>query len=197
MAETKEKVKLALPAGMLLLVSGVGAVLALVLLVLPFYLIVHKGWAWFSVEPSLVRPIGPGGLYSGLFKVCLGLTAVSLVVRTARGMKARGPAALGTLLSDLLGLGFWYLYAHTGFGAVGYFISDWILNLGSAVAVIWALMNFAGGWAPGFLGGYGLFLYLVYHDTRLLSWILLPGLLGDVLEACLRDQSGKKKTEES
>lgn len=185
MNETKHKVKL--------LVGGIGLVLMLVLTVFPFYLIIHKGWAWFSVEPSLIKPVGAGGLHTDLFKACLGLMAISLVVRTARGLRARGPAAIGTLLSDLLGLGFWYLYAHTGFGAVGYFVSDWILNLGSAVAVLWALMNFSAGWAPGFLGGWGLFVYLVYHDPRMLSWIVLPGLVGDVLEASLRDQSGQKK----
>lgn len=195
MTETKSKVKLDISTGMTLLVGVMAAALVLVLVGFPFYLIVHKGWAWFSVEPSLVRPVGPGGLYTGVFKACVALIAVSLVVRTARGMRAQGPAALGTLLSDVLGLGFWYLYAHTGFGAAGYFISDWILNLGSALAVLWALMSFVGGWAPGFLGGYSLFLYLVYHDARLLTWLLLPGLVGDVLEAFLRDQSGKKKDE--
>lgn len=182
--------------GIVALLGIVGGVVAGVLLfLLPFILIISHGWPWFHPEPSFIVP-HPAG-HPPLFWGTLALLMVSLGIRLTRRI-GRGLSVVRVVLTVLVGTIGWYIHAHTGLGTASYFIFRWFLELGAFVGAVYAVLSFLGGLAPGFLGAQGVLLYLVYGDPRLVTYVLLPAVIGELIDSLLGDirESGEKPRDE-
>ena len=189
---TKDSSWLVKVAGVAALLGIIGGgVAVLLLLLLPIILIVIHGWPWFHAEPSMILP-EPSG-HTTLFWVSLALLGLSLGIRLTRRI-GRNLSVMRVVVMVVLGTIGWYIHAHTALGTASYFIFRWLVDLGWVVSVIYAVSSFFGGLAPGFLGAQSIFLYLVYHDPRIILVSVLPAVIGEVLDSLVGDirESGEE-----
>jgi len=138
-------------------------------------------WSLIGPERVYVRRIPQEGLYGVWFWLALLLWVGSLGLRFWRA-STNGPV-LKEVKKVLRNTALSIAVSYTIVGTFVYWLLHKVLGWGTPAKVMLVILSVLGGLAPGAMSISGLVLFMLYHDTRLLYCTVIPGLVGDLLEA--------------
>ncbi len=158
-------------------------------------------WSVLGRHEPFVKPVPEGGLFTTpAFWITVGLLGADLLVRI-KGKVARRGGELNAahwligfgvmLLMMAITAAVSWLLTLTILGTFSYWLLSWIWSWGVIGIVVTIALGIVTGLAPGFAGASSLFLYVVYHDPRVLYFSTIPALAADVVEAMVRPEKGE------
>ena len=162
----------------LVVLSGVGIVLSLVMLLIQITVGLWHKWPWFSPGADMM---GPPDATSPYQNTILGLMAASLLIRLVRRALV-GQSVLRELISDVSGVGLSAALSYTVLGTASVWLFTKVSDLGTWALWVWAFLAFLRGWAPGFLTDSGIFAAIYFHRPDVAMWVGLPSAAADVLD---------------
>ena len=135
-------------------------------------------WPILGHEESFLKAIPEHGLYTLLFWILIILVAIDLLIRAVKvNMASLKLGVIFIIISMII--------AYTILGSFSYWFftlfADWNI-IGIIIIIIGAFLT---GLAKGFYGVIPIALYIIYHDPRLLYYLALPALIGDIIEALI------------
>lgn len=182
---------LAVALGMVGLVGLLAA--SITLLLLPIVLIFKFDWPWFGPEPSL--RFATDASSNRTFLGAIAGLMLAFGIRSTRRSKMGLPVG-APFVGAIVGTLGWALHSYTALGTASYFISRWIIERGPVVAVVYGALAFFGGLSPGFLGAQSLLIFAVYRDPRLLTYVVIPAVIGEIIDSLLGDVREKSEKQE-